>query len=294
LCPIEAGWVETAWNGVILGHPASWEITRLEQDQIQWSDGARAVLEIRWAHQRGRYDAERAFTRFVRRARRKRLPRPEPWPVPQSWQDALSRFCVKGFSWQASETAGRGLLIYCPHCRRQSLLQTHPDLAKKPDILPPLLASLQDHPLGSETPFALFGIRAHLPKGVRLIRFRFEAGRYRLNWRSRDLHIGLHRWAPAGIVLERQSLTAFTAGQFQIPPVLLTAIRQNGFTAADARVAPSRRLPGICRFFLSQRLVRTWHVPAQNTLLGVEVRGRGGGDRLTMLFNRLADAYETW
>jgi hypothetical protein len=155
------------------------------------------------------------------------------------------------------------------------------------------MASLQDHPHGSETPFALFGIRAHLPKGARLIRFRFEAGRYRLNWRRRDLHIGLHRWAPAGVVLERQSLTAFTAGQFQMPPVLLTATRQSGFTAADARVAPSRRLPAICRFFLPQRLVRTWHVPAQNTLLGVEVRGRGGGDRLITLFNRLADAYET-
>jgi hypothetical protein len=291
LCPIETGWIETAWNGLSLDHPASWEITRLERDQIQWSDGARAALEIRWAHQRGRYDAERTFTRFVRRARRKGLPCPEPWPVPQSWRDALSRFCVRGFSWRPSE-AGWGLLIYCPHCRRQSLMQIHPDLTKTPQLLPPLLASLDDHTLGTETPLALFGIRARLPESARLIRFRFEAGRYRLNWRSRGLHIGLHRWAPAGVVLDRQSLAVFTAGQFQMQPVLLTTTRQNGFEAVDARVAPSRRLPRFFRFFLSQRLVRTWHVPAQNTLLGVEVRGRGGGE-LRTLFNRLADAYET-
>jgi hypothetical protein len=299
LCPIESGWAETAWNGFILGHPASWEITRLERDQIQWGDGARAALEVRWDRLKGRHDADREFKRFVRRARRKGLPRPESWPVPQSWRSALSRFRVTGFSWRPSESAGRGLLIYCPHCRRHSLIQIHPCLAEQPDLLPPLLASLHDHPRGEEIPLSLFGIRARLPGGVRLTRFRFEAGRYRLYWRGGNSHIELHRWAPARVVLERQPLAVFTAGQFQMAPADFTATRQNGFPAVTSEGTQGHRLRAILRPYGSQRLVRVWHVPDRNTLLGMAIRFRGrvrgpsGDDALTTLFNRLADAYET-
>jgi hypothetical protein len=291
LCPIDAAWADTAWNGLTLRHPAAWEVTRLERDQIQWSDGMRAALEVRWARLRGRYSAERVFKRFVRRARRKGLPRLEPWSVPQSWQGALSRFRVSGFRWRLAGAEGRGLLVYCPHCRRQSLIQLHPCLAGQPQLLPPLLASYEDHPHGAEIPLSLFGIRARLPGGARLVQFRFEAGRYRLLWRQGSLRIGLHRWAPAGVVLERQTLTAFTARQFQMDPEGLHATHQNGFPAVEGKASSGYRLPAIFRSVLSQRRVRVWHVPDHNSLLGVAVGGPGG--ERANLFNRLCDAYET-
>jgi hypothetical protein len=291
LCPIEAGWAKTHWNGLALRHPPSWEVTRLERDQVQWSDGARAALEVRWARLKGRYDAERVFKRFGRRARRKGLPRPEPWPVPRSWQAGLSRFRVSGFSWRRSLAEGRGLLIYCPRCRRQSLMQIHPLLAGQSDLLPPLLASFNDHPHGGELPLSLFGIRARLPGGARLLQFRFETGRYRLDWRLGRLHIGLHRWAPAGAVLQRQTLAGFAAGQFQMAPAGLKTIRQNSFPAVEGKASSGYPLPATLRNMLSQRRVRVWHVPHHNSLLGVVLRGAGG--ERGALFNRLCDAYET-
>jgi hypothetical protein len=175
------------------------------------------------------------------------------------------------------------------------LIQIHPCLAEHSDLLPPLLASLRDHPRGEEIPLSLFGIRARLPGGVRLTRFRFEAGRYRLYGRGGNLHIELHRWAPARAVLERQPLAAFTAGQFQMEPADFTATRQNGYLAVAGKGAKGRRLPAFLQPYGSQRLVRVWHVLDRNTLLGmaIRVRGRGDGNALTTLFNRLADAYET-
>lgn len=286
MCPIEADWAETAWNGMALRHPASWEVTRLDRDQLLWSEGSRAALEIRWAPYRGRFDAKRALHRFGVRARRKGLPQLEPWPLPPSWRTSLAQFRLAGFCWRHAEAQGYGLLAYCPRCRRQNLVQFHPHLLDQPDLIPVLLASMRDHARREGEALSLFGIRARLPGGVRLLRFRFETGRYRLQWRHQRHQIGLYRWAPAGIILARKSLTGFAAQQFQMPEKELTPFRQGDSDGVDGSWSSGVPLPIRYR---KRRMLRLWYVNSHNCLLGVDVHGRGKG--LTALVERLCESY---
>lgn len=294
MCPTEAAGAEIAWNGVALRHPATWEVTRLDGDGIQWCEGPRPTLEIRWARHRGRWDEGRALRRFRRGAKRKGLPRPEPWAVPRRWLAGLAPLRGTGFSWRANAAEGRGLLVFCPRCRRQSLLLIHPHLAAQPDRIPPLLASFRDHPHGEEIPLNLFGLRAALPQGARLTRFRFDAGRYRLHWRLGRLRIGLHRWAPAGILLARQPLAAFAGERFGLPDSGLIPARHGDFDAVglNGDLASGIRAATFLGPFLPRRMLRIWHRPDHNSLLGIEVRGRGRG--AAAIFERLCDSYETF
>ena len=282
----------TAWNGLVLHHPASWEVARLDRDSLVWSDGPTAALEIRWERHRGAYNPERQFRRFVRRARRKGLPQPESWQVPDSWRIALGRFIVSGFRWRRSDEEGLGLFLYCPGCRRLNLVQIHPGLSARPQMIPPLLSSLRDHPEGEVLPVRIFGIRGRLPLGSRLTQFRFETGHYRLLWRKDRLRIGLYRWAPAGIVLARQTLEAFTRDHLQLPdrsPAGLESLTHEGWEAVGGAWSwPWRgrhRPPAWLTNHLPRRFIRVWHVRDHNCLLGVAVRGRGGG--LTAMFEQL-------
>jgi hypothetical protein len=292
LCPIEADWAQTAWNGLALRHPATWEVTRLDRDQLLWSEGAQAILEIRWALYRGRFDAERALRRFGRRARRKGLPQPEPWSIPQSWRTSLSRFQVSGFSWRRAGAQGYGLLAYCPQCRRQNLIQFHPRLLAQPDRIPMLLASLRDHPPQEGQALCLFGIRARLPDDVRLLRFRFETGRYHVHWRSRRRQIGIYRWAPAGVILARQPLGGFAAQQFQMAATDLTPSRQGRSEGVGGSWASGIPLPAGFGHLRLRRILRVWHLTPYNCLLGVEVSGRGKG--LISLVERLCESYASF
>lgn len=287
----------TAWNGLALRHPLSWEVVRLDRDQLFWSDGHQAALDIRWEQHKGRFDPKRQFKRFARQARRKGLPQPEPWTVPETWRTALARFTVVGFRWRRSQEEGCGLLVYCSHCRRLSLLQLHPGLTDHPRLIPPLLTTLRDHPEGDEIPLDIFGIRARLPLGSHLDRFRFETGHYRLHWRRGRLRMGLYRWAPAAIVLARQPLSTFFGDQFQParrrPAIGLQPLRHGGCEAVGAAWSWNfgpLPLSAWLATRLPRRFVRVWHVPAHNCLMGVEVRGRGGG--LTTMFEQLCNRYE--
>jgi hypothetical protein len=272
-----------------LRHPATWEVTRLDRDQLLWSEGAHATLEIRWAPYRGRFDARRALRRFGSRARRNGLPQPEPWDVPSSWRTSLAQFCLAGFSWCRAEARGYGLLAYCPQCRKQNLIQFHPHLLAQPDLIAGLLASLRDHGSREGEALCLFGIRARLPGGVQLLGFRFETGRYHLQWRYRRHRIGIYRWAPAGIILAREPLAVFVAHQCQIPETGLTPFRQRPIDGVDGCWASGVPLPAKLSHYRPRRMLRVWHVTPHNCLLGVEVQGRGKG--LSALVERLCDSY---
>jgi hypothetical protein len=295
-----ADWQTTAWNGLTLDHPATWEVARLDADQLLWRDGPKAALEIRWALHRGRFDSERQFRRFARQARRKGLPQPDLWPVPESWRAALGQFTVSGFRWRRADLEGRGLLVYCPHCRRLSLIQIHPVLADQPQLIPPLLGRFRDHPARETMRLRIFGIDAHLPLGTHLSHFRFETGHYRLLWRKDRLRIGLHRWAPAGTILDRQPLLAFAEDQFQLPAggrphTELQPMKHGAYEAVGGVWSWAwNHGPQAISVWLATRLprrfVRVWHVPTQNCLMGVEVGGRSGG--LTPMFEQLCHHYE--
>lgn len=288
----------TAWNGVALHHPATWEVGRLDRDQLFWSAGSKAALEIRWALHKGRFDPKRQFKRFARQARRKGLPQPEPWQVPETWRVALAQFTVSGFRWRRSDEAGSGLLVYCPHCRRLSLIQIHPALADQPQMIPSLLGSFRDHPDGEDLRVRIFGIRARLPLGSHLTQFRFETGQYRLLWRKDRLRIGLYRWAPAATILARQPLPAFAGDHFQLSAQGrahsgLGPSNHGGCEAVGGTWAWHRGPQALSAWLaprLSRRFLRVWHVPAHNCLMGVELRGRSRG--LPVMFERLCGQYE--
>lgn len=110
--------------------------------------------------------------------------------------------------------------------------------------------------------------------------------------------MGLYRWAPAGTVLAHQSLSTFLSDQFQLsgrgrPAISLEPLRHGGCEAVGAAWSWNLGPLPLSTWLASRlprRFMRVWHVAAHNCLMGVEVRGRGGG--LPTIFEQLCYHYE--
>jgi hypothetical protein len=132
--------------------------------------------------------------------------------------------------------------------------------------------------------WAVYDIRALLPSGFALVRHRFQAGRFFLEFRAQRRAVGLFRWAPAAVLLRDRDLSRFAETAAGLDGMEFRATAVAGAPAVEGR----ERAAGVARrlaSFLGLRPVRTariWHVPARNRILGIVVAGRFAIDPAVM------------
>ncbi len=270
--------IPLAWNGLRFLVPESWEPVRLGRDYLGLESQTGPVMEARWRVGAGNLDPGDVARRMFNRS-----PNPcriDDEAVPPSWLTALAgrknaAFAIPGYP------ASRGVATLCHHCGTLVVLRffeaseglggVGEDLARE------VLASLVDHG-GTDTEFALYGIRLAVPGGYRLQRFSFKPGRFDLEFSDPGRTLAFSRFAPADVVLVEEDLASF-AGRHLVPAGarwVFAPCAWRGKTAALAVTGPGKGLWGLTadaagRMFRRRRRIRAmiWREEAANKLAAV-------------------------
>ncbi len=250
-------------------------------------------MEVKWGPVRGAFSHQRYFRRLrtlgtaagaVARCS----------PLPAAWEPALGRYDAKGFSWAGGGVAATGAIFYCPRRRTAGLIQFF-HAPEAPADARRTAAVLERLHLPEErrgTHWAVFDIRAELPEGFRLIRHRFEPGRFTLAFASGRCRVELVRWAPAAVLLHDRDLEGFARSAAGGGALRFAAMRDEDPAAVEGqspepaglieRLAANMGRRTVCR-------MRLWHVAARNRILGIRMQDRGVID--TALWEKVVKAY---
>lgn len=276
--PDNRTWKPIAWNGLSFDVPADWEPARIGRNYLMFDDAAGPRLEVKWNRFRGSFSHKTSLRKIGSahtRALRKKLTFSE---LPYAWQEALNGYDASGFTWQSDSVAGRGFIIYCPHCKKATLIQfLQTETMSNERTCTKVLASFVDHPENGTVQWSLFDIRARLPAEMQHKRHRFHTGAFELEFTLHKNTFGLHRWAPANVLLQNAGLQGFAehwASQYsqQSFPMqddgkyALTAVVPQPEMSMVRRFLPVRGRPRL-------QFIRVWHIVEKNRILAVRVEG---------------------
>jgi hypothetical protein len=275
----DSAWREVAWNGVRFEAPAAWVPASIGPRYLLFEDRSGPTLEIRWEPVRGKFSHAAQLKRLSAGRGRKPSRPAAAVDLPASWAAALNRFEAAGFSWCGERLGAQGAILYCPACRQASLIQLfRQGKGLRRRDAERILASLRDHVDGEWVPWALFDIRAQVPREFRLKRHRFAAGRFELLFDSGGRRLCLHRWAPAATLLESGDFEEFARRRIGFPGGDPVARTWRCLPAVEWEIAPpaTGRHWWWARFKTKfpYRWLRLWHLEDHNRILGVRMESR--------------------
>jgi len=276
---------EIAWNGIRFVVPAAWEPGRIGLRHLVIESETGPAMEIKWGPVKGRFSRGTHLRRLSKLTLARGATLHE-WELPQGWLQALARFECTGFAWEGGGEAAVGAILHCPACRTASLIQFFQPSGRSGAAgqAVAVLASLRDHRDDGRVAWSVYDILALLPSGFALVRHRFEAGRFFLEFRARRRTISLFRWAPAAVLLRDRDLSRFAETAAGFDGMEFRAAVVAGEQAVEGR----ERAAGVARRLASSlglrpvRTARIWHVPARNRILGIVVEGRFAIDPAVM------------
>ena len=206
-------WRQVAWNGIRFKTPRHWEIGQIGARYLIFENEAGAVMEVKWGSVKGSFSHKRHLKRLVASQARRRRVRIAEWYLPPPWERALTGFETSGFLWQTEKGGvGRGAILFCQACRNATLIQFFGDATpEREKVLLTVLKSFQDHRQDSRILWSVFDIKVTLPEAFKLLHYRFETGKYGLEFNDGMQNIHLQRWAPAAAILSGRDLVWFSA-----------------------------------------------------------------------------------
>ena len=271
-------WKQVAWNGIRFKAPAEWEVSQIDARHLVLEREAEPVMEVKWGSVKGNFSHKAHLKRIVASQSRKLKGRVAEWFLPPPWQKALAGFETSGFLWQTDNASGRGAILFCPVCRNATLVQFFgQNSAGHETLLLTVLGSFQDHRHDDRILWSIFDIQANLPARLRLLRYRFEAGRYELVFNDGAQRIHLQRWAPAAAILGGRDLiwfcgtiAEFSAGQPRLPDDGDPKVVEWCISPTGSWQRMLRRLKAKPSYFW----FRLWHLENQNRILSVRAESK--------------------
>ncbi|MDW7771555.1 MAG: hypothetical protein SCH71_01570 [Desulfobulbaceae bacterium] len=203
-------WQETAWDGVMLQLPRNWQPTVVHKSYLFFEQEGEPAFAIKWEQVRGRFSAHRILDRLQHSLQPSHSVL-RPWNMREEMPETAQDFSATGFQYQHGAATCLGILLFCPRCRRATLLQHYTTDAGDRNILHHILQSFRDHHNGPERLWSMYDIRARLPAKAELQSHEFLAGRYTLSFTLEQKNIRLYRFKPAAALLNDQSLQEFGA-----------------------------------------------------------------------------------
>jgi hypothetical protein len=267
-------WREIAWNGVRFSTPAAWEVAQIGPRYLLLADQGDPAMEIKWEKVKGRF-SHRAALRRLRSLHGNTV---QESPLPDAWKQILDGFIVTGFTWQTETKGGSGAILYCPACGNATLIQFFRNFSSPSNkTCLRVLSSFQDHSLDDQVRWSIFDIRAEIPAEFRLVRYRFEAGRFEMHFGSKGQRIALYRWGPASALLEDGDLFAFAVKTIRIQRSEWRPLTWTGHPAVQWEKSVSTGLWARCQERMMGKphfqWFRLWHLLEENRLFGVSANG---------------------
>jgi hypothetical protein len=288
-------WRQVAWNGVRFSAPTEWEVGKIGARHLILEDEAGPVMEVKWGTVQGAFSHKTLLKRLTASQSGKLKNGLAEWFLPPPWQEALAGFEASGLLWQGQQISGRGAILFCRVCRCATLVQFFRDSsAQSEKVLLSVLKSFQDHRQDGCTLWSVFDIRAKLPAELRLVRHRFEAGKYELLFNDGKQNVYLCRWAPAAAILGGRDLAWFSgtiAGLEAAQPHWVTTDDDQALEAVRAPIGTWRR--AICRLKIKPSFFwyRLWHLQEKNRILSVRAESKTPLDG--QFLNRICADYDS-
>lgn len=283
-----------AWNNIRLTIPLNWEIGRIGTYQLMFQDDSSPRLELKWHPIKGKFSHSAHLKRLTDRHKNALQHPIEPWPLPVEWKNALSEFTSSGFMWRSEKSIGRGLILFCPHCRQATLIQFFFNGPAETSPVPQtILKSFRDHRNDGLSDWFVFDIRATLPENFTLSDHRFQPGNYALKFSNGTQTIHLLRWAPASALLNRRSLARFARTITGMEPETFVSRRINQCPGVEGSFAPFSKYNKWFRRFMPKpafQLWRLWHLEEKNRILGIKMEGHHAID--SDLADTICEAYD--
>ena len=288
-------WKQVAWNGIRFKAPAEWDVIKIDPRHLVLEDDAQPVMEVKWGSVKGNFSHKAHLKRLAASQSRKLKGRIAEWFLPPPWEKALAGYAASGFLWQAESASGRGAILFCQACRTATLIQFFGESSVKYEkVLLTVLRSFQDHRQDGRILWSIFDIKAKLPDSLRLVRHRFETGKYELVFTDGMQNIHLQRWAPAAAILGGRDLVWFSR---TIPEF---AVGQGPLSSADETnvvewsISPAdrwRRMIGRLKVKPSFFWFRLWHLENKNRILSVRAESKRPLD--LRLLNQICAGYDS-
>ena len=292
---MEEAWTEVGWNGIRFRVPAAWQLAQIGARHLVFEDETAPVMEIKWAKVKGNF-SHRAHLKRLTSLQKRQIKRTfKAESLPADWEAVLTNFEVSGFSWQGNTTHGQGVILFCPSCRKATLIQFFQQKSfENIEVSSHVLDSFRDHRRDGQILWAAYDIRAIVPEVYQLKRHRFEAGKYELDFADGGQQICLHRWAMASVLLAEQDLVelATTLAGFNKPQPVAGSM--NGCATAEWSLTPKndwQRWLGRFRPKASYYWLGLWHLKEKNRILGVRAEGKKPLD--PELLDRICTHYES-
>jgi hypothetical protein len=288
-------WKQVAWNGIRFKAPAEWEVSKIDSRHLILEREAGPVMEVKWGSVKGTFSHKAHLKKLVASQPRKVKGHIAEWFLPPPWEKALAGFETSGFLWQADNTSGRGAVLFCRDCHNATLIQfLGESSAQYEQVMLTVLRSFQDHRQDGRILWSIFDIKAKLPEGLKLLRHRFEVGKYELVFNDGKQNIHLQRWAPAAAILGGRDLIdfcrtipEFAAGQ---PPLLAGDDSKTVEWSISPAGSWRKRM---CRLKVkpSYFWFRLWHLEDKNRILSVRAESKHPLD--FQLLHRICVGYES-
>jgi hypothetical protein len=292
---MEEAWTEVAWNGIRFRAPADWQLAQIGARHLVLEDETAPVMEVKWAKVKGNFSHKAHLKRLTSLQKKQVRKTFKAESIPADWETVLTNFQVSGFSWQGNTTQGQGVILFCPSCRKATLIQFFQQKSiENIRILSQVLDSFRDHRQDGQVLWSAYDIRAIVPESYQLKRHRFEAGKFELDFADGSQHICLHRWALASVLLAEQDLVALagTVAGFNKPEPVAGSM--NGCATAEWSLTPKtdwQRWLGRFKHKASYYWLGLWHLEEKNRILGVRAEGKKPLD--TELLDRICTHYES-
>ena len=289
-------WNETAWSGIRFHTPHDWDIAKIGKQYLLFEDNDHPVLEIKWNTVTGAFSHKKHLRRLTTLHGKRDAHLIGEWKIPDRWAQALRRYEISGFSWESATFNGKGMMLYCPECGNATFIQFYHKAAELDvGLTAHILKSFRDHDSRKQNQWAIYDIRARVPKGFELDRYRFEPGNFLLVFLSDGRKISLHRWSPAHVLLADSDLSTFAVSRI---PALLGAPMNEISKEPDAvewqsgmkETAWSRWRSRILKK-PSYRWIRIWYEEKKNRILAVHAEDREPASRALLQY--ILDGYES-
>ena len=243
-----------AWNEISLQVPGTWEIEQLDKTYLFLGGDGSPQMELKWTQSPPRSSLETHIKNFVSQCRRQLGITIREEAVPSFFSHPEPGFEFFFFSWQGGGGDGWGVTVFCCHCRKLSLIRFFDSSCLSPGSpAEQILGSYSDHPAGSETTWAVFGMKFALPSAFNLVDYRFQPGSFSLNFACQKTALSVFSWGPASFLLSKTDLNGFA--RQRVPGLLGLALagecRKGAFLEWTYREEPFRgagRLPGLKMF----------------------------------------------
>jgi hypothetical protein len=270
-----------AWNQIALDLPASWEISGMGKNYLQFDNGERPVMELKWRAKGRNPSTEAGFKRLAKRIRQTSRVRITAAPTPRAWKKSLARFAHQCFAWEGPGVDGLGAALYCEKCGASTILQffTQPAKQDSKTLLevhaPDVLASFTDHEPPEAVVYRVYDIRARIPRRFRLETYAFQPGRFHLAFEGPAQRLELTRLAPASLLLEEHCLAELARRRFgdKLPAAAEPDRETEGFAAFRAPPAGLWRNPVLAQAFRKRphHALDVRHDPEHDRILAVSL-----------------------